>query len=238
MSAQKGNILLPLVSTITVIAVIAVGYFFYTSINNPTNKLTQQTPNTLTATPTLTATLSPTSTPSPTTQANPNVKTYTSSALGISFNYAAKTDDSNNYPIEVKEIGKKIYVYMKTNYSDYTAGQYVEVFTKNKSDSLDEALNKTILNGYDPNKCILSPYGNKDDSIAVRQIRVPSSADDDLETITEKAKSCPSPYTATNGIVYFLMNNNHPDKFIFLSIGQYSISSGGNLNWQDTIKFL
>lgn len=162
-----------------------------------------------------------------------NVKTFTSANLGISFNYLQKQGDET---FAVKELGNKVYVYWDAH--PYTQGQYVEVFkSPTKYNSLDEALTSTILKGYDPQKCILSPYGNKSETTTQRVISPFANSGDDLSVIEANAKNCPSPYTATNGIAYFQMDNNHPNTFVFFSIGQYPIEAGDKLMWQDTLKF-
>jgi hypothetical protein len=39
------------------------------------------------------------------------------------------------------------------------------------------------------------------------------------------------------GIGYFQADTQHPDRFLFLSIGQYGILAGEDQLWQATIRF-
>jgi len=58
-----------------------------------------------------------------------------------------------------------------------------------------------------------------------------------MESIQAKVQKCPVGYTAMGGMAYFIEDPSHPDKMIFLSIGQYLIDSeGDNKGWQDTLQ--
>lgn len=172
---------------------------------------------------------------------NPNSKVYVSSGMGVSFNYAAKSE-SGGGTVLVKEEGNKIYVYISTM-PKYTDGQWIEVFSKDKTDSLSGAIKKKFLTGYSSTNCfVTSPtdYGKSyPNSYQTATIDVPKSPDEDMSTLSLKWQKCPEPYVAENGMSYFLEDTDHPDKFVYFSIGQYGIESGIlNLMWQDTIKFL
>lgn len=162
---------------------------------------------------------------------------FSSNNLGITFNYAAKTPD-NDYPIEVFEEGNKAYVHVKSKSStNYTDGQWVEVFKKDRSETLEQAVQKKFLTDYSKSDCqiVISKVPN----FEIAQIKAPVSEGDNLEEMTVKSEKCPKTYTTINGLSYFLMDPKHPDKFVYFSIGQYGIPSGeGQQTWQDTIKFL
>lgn len=172
---------------------------------------------------------------------SPGVKTFTSDNLGISFLYLEQPDDGAT--VAVKEIDNKIYVYPNVIQPDQ--GQYVEVFTKEPSDSLAEAINQIILTGYSKTDCwaesvSTNPSGGQTAPPAnyiFARVTFPRSDQDDMESINQKAQKCPQPYAAWGGIAYFLMDQNHSDKFVFFSIGQYAIAGDKNNTWQDTIKF-
>lgn len=167
-----------------------------------------------------------------------NNKTYTSPGLGITFQYLSKTPDENNYPVEVKEVGNKVYVHVQANYSkNYTNGQWLEVFSKDTSKSLEQSVKEKFLNGYSDSDCQIKLSSLQTFELA--KIEVPIEQNDSLETMSAKWDKCPTPYTTTNGLSYFLMDPKRPSKFIYFSIGQYFIQSGENdIPWQDTIKFL
>lgn len=190
------------------------------------------------ATPIATPVASPTSVPS-----TPGSNLFTSPEFGISFNYTDKNTGINGSKIQVKQIGNKIYVYSTSGKPE--EGQYLEMFSKDKNDSLVAAVKSKILAGYSLSDCLVktaqSPVGGQGypAGYELAEISVPTGPNDDLGTISEKANKCPEKYVTTNGISYFLTDINHPNKFIFLSIGQYGIDSGiSDKLWQYTIKFL
>lgn len=163
-------------------------------------------------------------------------KRYVSPKLGISFLFAEK--DGNGQKILVKEIGNKVYLYGEK--MKYDSGQYVEVFQKDKGQSLTDAIREKFLSGYSSDKCKITvdkTYPNL--NYEVVNIEVVGNYDD-MEKLFTALKDCPSPYTQSNGISYFLGDKNHPDKFVFFSIGQYLINKAptGEQGWQDTIEFL
>lgn len=175
------------------------------------------------------------------TAINPNSNTFTSASLGITFNYASQP--INNEAVLVKELGNKVYVY-GTRTKDFTRGQWLEAFPKDRSDTLVEAVKKRFLSNYSPSDCFAIPYTTKfipnhyPTSFQIAIIDVPRTSNEGFP-IAAWAK-CPEPYVTENGVSYFLMDQNIPDKFIYLSIGQYGIPSGisPTLMWEDTIKFI
>ncbi len=175
----------------------------------------------------------------PTAATSGGVVTFQSQTLGIRFNYLSKQDDVN---FAAKEVGDKVYVYM-TN-TDPTTGQYVQVFPKSPGQSLVDAIKVQVLKGYslqdcipitinDPNRGFSEPA-----SYDFAAITLPFGAKDTQEEIQTRAAKCPQPYAAVGGLAYFLADTQHPDKFLFFSIGQYYIPAGNNQPWQTTIQFL
>lgn len=173
---------------------------------------------------------------------------YESKNLGISFSYLAK--QVYNSPVFVKEVGNKIYVYVSSTPEDdgnYSIGQYVEVFSKDKAMSLEEAVKAKFLTGSYSNYCqvdsdIILFSGNKIPAAyetAVINLKNKKLIKDPTE-LNEQLKKCPLPYTQSNGVSYFLGDSKHPDKFLFFSIGQYGIMADTDkqTGWQDTIEFL
>lgn len=171
----------------------------------------------------------------PTKSTNPNLKTFTSTNLGTTFSYLEK---QNEETITTKEIGNKVYIYSTA--TQPTTGQYVEVFNKNQSQSLEDAIRQQFLTGYLEKDCLLKAgnYAKYPDSFVTAEIRLPTDSNDDMGTLEAKAKKCPEKYVSFGGISYFLEDKNHPDKFVYFGIGQYAILSEGGLTWQETIRFL
>jgi hypothetical protein len=171
-----------------------------------------------------------------------NLTTFTSDNLGITFQYASHPT-SGRYQgktITVTELGSKVYV----SRSDIKPeqGQSVEVFSKKKEETLPEAIKRQILKDYSLDDCriiLLSPQ----DSKMVRQgftsaeITYPMSESPDA-SYTANASWCNESYDQSNGLRYFLTDPQHPDKFFFFDIGQYSIMATGTDAWQQTFKVL
>ena len=239
MENNKNDLFLTIVLAILlVIFAGGIGYLFYQN---------QQLKNQAYQTTSLEEVSSET-TPSPTAQPTTPVasytedtsitgqKKYTSPQLGISFLYLSSSQGSS---FKIKEVANKIYIY-DSNY-DYDSGQYVEVFTKESDQTLKQAIEETFLEGYTADKCIAtsSPASEEYPSTYIQgNITVPGEFTD-IEEMALKWQECPQPYVRTNGISYFLMDGEIPNKFVFFSIGQYAISAGaGDLAWQDTIVFL
>ncbi|MCL5438771.1 MAG: hypothetical protein M1268_02150 [Patescibacteria group bacterium] len=220
---------------VLLIIILIVGFYLGSNYGKNNQKSAQPTPVTKVS-PTIQVTLTSTQitpTVSLPESSNPNVKRFISDILGISFTYLENQD---NGKILAKEVGNKVYVY-PSNLPE-TTGQYVEVMSKDKNNTLEQALRKSILKGYSQANCLLKPVNlnNGNPDYVTIEIVVPITDNDDLSTIDEKAKKCPPKYTATNGQAYFLEDKNHPDRMLFFSIGQYAIMSEGGKTWQETIK--
>ena len=142
----------------------------------------------------------------------------------------------------MKENGNKVYVY-PPSFKSYTEGQWVEVFPKGKDESLADAIKRVILPTNSPTDCLVTSnppnlQSKYPQNYKTAVIGVPSDPNDDLSTLGPKWEKCHEPYVTENGISYFLEDTNHPDRFVYFSIGQYPISSGRpNQVWQDTISF-
>lgn len=167
---------------------------------------------------------------------NPNLKTYTSSKLGISFTYLEKQDSQE---ITVKENDNKICVTYDVSDIDCSKGQSVEVFQKGASETLQAAISRLFLVGKDPTRCLvsISDPDNYPPTYVKGEITFPENEEFDMEKMTADTEYCSSDYAQTNGIRYFLEDKIHPTKFLFFSIGQYGISSDENKTWQETVSF-
>jgi len=79
-----------------------------------------------------------------------NIRTFTSSDLGISFTYNGNSQWDGK-PVQVKEIGNRVYLYAwDSNPED---GRFVEVFPKDSNDSMTQAIIKQFLQGYSMQDC-------------------------------------------------------------------------------------
>ncbi|MCL5073509.1 MAG: hypothetical protein M1308_21840 [Actinobacteria bacterium] len=166
---------------------------------------------------------------------NPNLKTYNSSKLGIAFTYLEK---QGSQEITVKENGNKVCVTYDESDISCSKGQSVEVFQKGAGETLKDVINRLFLSGKDQNRCLvtISTPNNYPPAFTKAEITYPENKEFDLEKMTADMEYCSKDYAQTNGIRYFLEDKNHPTKFLFFSIGQYSISSDANKAWQETIS--
>ncbi len=172
----------------------------------------------------------------PEVKSYPGTKEYISQKLKIAFNYLPKVDGTI---FQIKEVGDKVYIGISTAKAE--DGQFVQVFSKDPQDSLEEAIKKKFLSGKSEKDCFVvdapAPFKNypANYQAVVISFPEPTNNDDPWWNGTEK---CSADYAQANGIRYFLGDSLHPDKLLFFSIGQYSIDAGPNLTWQDTIRFL
>ncbi len=159
------------------------------------------------------------------------VKTFLSQKLGVKFNYLA----SQGSP--VIEEGDKIYVGGK-------GGQWVQEFSKSSNDGLKTAIKKKFLAGVSGQDCAVVDYGmSRAANIETAEIQFGfqlTGLDDPRIAVSP----CPKDYRMTNGIRYFWMDKNNPDKFFFFNIGQDAILAesdqqvGGQKTWQNTFTVI
>ena len=237
MENNKNTLFLTVVLTIFLIILTGgIGYLFYQNqqLKNQAYQVSSPTPSEISPSPTAQPT-TPTASYTEDTAVT-GQKKYTSPQLGISFLYLSSSQGSS---IKIKEVANKVYIY-DSNY-DYDSGQYVEVFDKEPDQTLKQTIEETFLKDYSADKCIASSYPASEEypsTYIQGNIIVPGEFTD-IEEMALKWQECPQPYVRTNGISYFLMDGDKPDKFVFFSIGQYSILAGTeDLTWQDTIVFL
>jgi hypothetical protein len=189
-------------------------------------------------TPTPVVTVTPTVVPTKTVPqflaiTNPNLKRFISENLGVTFTYLI---DQNGQTIATQEIGNRAYVYFANTQA--TTGQYLMTMDKDKNQTLEQAIKTQILKGYSEADCLIKPqtqYVPK--GFNALMIVVPINQNDTSDQIQAKVQKCPATYTAMGGMAYFIEDPSHPDKMIFLSIGQYLINSeGDNIGWQNTLQ--
>lgn len=198
----------------------------------------QTTQNTITPTPTVTTSDTPSTTPTipPTISDSNNIETY--SDAKISFHHIVK---DNYYTYGTKVDGNRIYVY-PTYLSSYKQGSFIELFKKDPSDNIQQAIPKSVLQGYNIDDC---PIGGAD-TIGVLPSNVTAVTmrynSDNLMLGAPDAKDptkCPDDYAETEGPKYFTVDANHPDLLIFYSVanGLYPANSTGNTTWFQSLTF-
>lgn len=172
-------------------------------------------------------------TPTPSESAAPESVTYTSDALGITFQYVPNPDVS---PISVLEEGDKVIVYPSG--TDPERGQYVQVFEKDASETFEAAIRRQILAEYPSKECTVEITASDTYSGAkVAEIGYPAPSSTD-EVFWANASLCNTAYDRTNGLRYFLYDETHPDRFIFLDVGQYAIPGVGLTPWHETLRII
>lgn len=155
------------------------------------------------------------------------VQTYRSSALDLSFNYNASDtgvlEESNTiyvYPLEMKPM----------------EGQWIQGFSKLPSETFAQSIERQILAGFSTANCEVLITQNKvyPGTYSRAEISYPEPSDPNAP-FWQNASQCNEAYARTNGIRFFLYDSAHPDRFYFISIGQYPVVVSGTKTWQDTL---
>lgn len=150
-------------------------------------------------------------------------KLHISENLGVGFTYDPITDDST--PVVVTEKDNKIYMHLAGDEPGHD-DQWVEVFSIEPAASIEEAITKKFLSGIDKKKCWVEEDAAEQGvpGYVAGQISYVSDPADGPGIIPEP---CPQAYSKTNGKRYFLMNTKVPNKLLFVSIGQYVLTTDG-----------
>lgn len=157
----------------------------------------------------------------------PGAQTYTSDRLGVSFTY--NPNPAENFQVKVTETGNRIYVHGGNERP--TQGKMIEVFDKPADATLTGAITQRLLRGYSPALCFAQevPRDQDDprpDTYSFAEISYPAPSDPEAPFF-QNASRCPQPYAKTNAVQYFLANSEVPTKFLFLQLGQDSITDDG-----------
>lgn len=166
-------------------------------------------------------------------------KSISSNKLGVKVSYYSNPENES----DAKEDGNRLYFFMdnSVNRSDYKTGQYLEVFDKDEETSFSEAINNRFLSGVSRDKCFVNVVEDKED-YQKAIIDYPDTPCEDGGP-SWACNTCPFGYSKTNGISYFLYFKNHPEKFFYVSIGQYSLAAGSQEyqaagEWFNNIEFI
>ena len=196
-----------------------------------TPPMISETPTSI-ASPSVSITLKP----KPTIIPNPDGNTFTSDKLGIAFYWANKTPADASATIKVMESGSKVYVYPSSGKPE--DGQSIERFDKSSTDTLSQAITKRFLAGIPTTDCFVKIDPKKPKpTVTKATIGYPIPADADQPNFAYGEK-CPEKYKESNGMAYFFEDSTYPDRFYYVSIGQYGIpaqNSKPDSMWQDTI---
>ena len=193
--------------------------------------------------------------PKPTVEQAPAV-TFTSPDLGISFDYTSvyhyPRSDKGQY-FFTREIGSKVFLYSPTGDQPFSGtdaeflnkigGVSVEVFRKDPTLSLQDAIKQRFLSGYTGTDCFVKPtrYGfpREDMSYQAASIDYRPIPNQTLSDIHELINKCPSPdYVTAFGVSYFMMDPKHPNKLLYINIGQSNASGANGFTWDETLKVL
>jgi len=157
---------------------------------------------------------------------------FISEDLGISFCYP---DKYGNNSIAVKQENNKVYVYWAG--SSPESGQSVEIFEKDRVDTLKTAIEKhfQLSNYKDCSVDESTTKYNTKNGATTAELSYPFNTTSDGPWFS--SGYCPDGYEMTNGIRYFYTTPDS-NKFLFFSIGQYSIDLSDGRTWQDTIKLI
>jgi hypothetical protein len=196
------------------------------SINSQVSQVTTTPSTTISQTPTTTPTISDSN----------GIETY--SDAKVTFHHLVK---DNYYTYGTKVDGNRIYVY-PTYLSSYKLGSFIELFKKDPNDTIQQAIQKNVLTGYNIADCpIGDPYtvGQLPSNMTGATIRYNAN---NLMLGAPEPKDetkCPYDYTATEGAKYFAVDTKHPDLLIFYSVsnGLYPADSTGNTLWFQTLTF-
>ncbi|SRR6266568_1407075 len=181
--------------------------------------------------------------------------TYTSKALGISFNYIPFFPNGIGQYFFVKEIGNIIYLYWEPGHNQPFSGsdaeflrdialgaKSIQVFTKDPQKSLTEGIQAQFLTGYSKNDCFanIQHYSRPvpEDSYQTAIIDFPRKAGHSRQQLEQLVAKCPQYTDSFDSIRYFMMDPAHSDKLLFVTIGQDNLPAEGGGTWDRTIKVL
>lgn len=162
---------------------------------------------------------------------NPDTQVYYSQRLGVGFTYAPTTEVPTEHGSVIDFGGKKLTVYTIAPTAD-----------------IRQAVHEHFLRGISEADCFVevTTVDPNDGAYQSASIKFPDTAADVDKPWWESdaALKCPAQYRETNGLRFFLMNKNVPDKILFLDLGQDSITSDGQpaseegdtFDWSHSVK--
>ncbi|MHB8595452.1 MAG: hypothetical protein ACYDER_01425 [Ktedonobacteraceae bacterium] len=147
----------------------------------------------------------------------------TFSGFCISFKLTElQSNPEGSYNVGVKIVGKRVYVGEESDPEG--SGEFAEVFQKNPSDSIEAAISKAVMKGYSSADCPINP---------IQVTGFPNSYEfAEIDYTGYYPSNCPGDYVAFDNETYFLVDKNHPDKLIYLFLGQFGIATYDTAPWQ------
>lgn len=166
-------------------------------------------------------------------------ESVSSEELGIKVSYYSNPENKTESKVEDNRI--YFYINWPTGVNDHKSGQYLEKFTKESDVSFQSAIENKFLQNIDKDKCFVEII---EDTLEYQKaiITYPDTSCPDGEPYFA-CNACPTGYSRTNGISYFMYYKDNPNSYFYFSIGQYSLMMGGsqatsNLEWFNNIEFL
>lgn len=160
----------------------------------------------------------------------PGTELFFSPEWGIGFTYYPLVYSQE--PITVETKGSVINLFYDPNY-----GQTIEVFEKDPSISIEDAIKDRFLQGINPEICFVEAEAKG--SYIKAEIAYPMNTDPIMAWF-ETSYECPGRYSRTNGIQYFLYNPAVPTKYLFVRVGQDSLTHSGDpkIPWSESVQIL
>lgn len=221
---QKGFTQLLLIGTIAIVVIVGL---FYVSKNH----LTTQNNATESPSSSLNNQVNDTLNRSPTASESRNIKTYENKDLGILFNYPYEVRQEENI---VRIAGNS----KNTMQDPFSVSQWLEVFKKDKNETVKNVIGKQILKDQYSNKiCTLITKPSEVHKESGNTYYMTIMDNTSVKSMDDKS-SCPLPYSDPGNISFFLSDKLHPDMFIYVGGGHFRIPLSDNTQWSDTIRFV
>lgn len=180
--------------------------------------------------------------------------TYTSSKLGVSFDYIPVFPNGIGQYFFTKEIGDTVYLYWVPGANQPFSGSddeflqkiapgaySVEVFNKDSKQSLTDAIRQQFLTGYAETDCPVHAsrigHSRADESFQTSIIDFPHKSGQSRKQLDALVAKCPKYVYSFDFVKYFMIDPKHSNILLFIKLGQDNMPSGVNgYTWDETIK--
>lgn len=155
------------------------------------------------------------------TQPEPGGKLVSHADLGLQFSYA---EQSGGATWSAQRDANRVYMVTEKNPDDRL--RFVEVFPKDPQDTIELAISKAVLEGFDSQDCpinvikypttaaLYDPYRQQ------ATIRYHSKYLLDGSFAPRDPGKCPATYAPINWLAYFMVDSRQPEKLLFINVGQ------------------
>lgn len=155
----------------------------------------------------------------------------------MNFTFFPTDPSQHNTNLQVTLVGNRIYLTHENQ--DYHGAPFIELFAKNPTDTIQQAIQKTVLAGYNLADCPIGPaaaprgfvpVGWSAASITYAQLN--GYLGDAAPTNFDPSK-CPEDYVSSSTVSYFEVDPAHPDVLIYLWVnnGLYPADALGSAHW-------